>query len=363
MKVRILGLFPLSGNNGGIASWAKNYLSAFSDNNFVIDTIDIAKYSGVKHLFFLNNLFNSLFTMFIVRRKLQRKLLADKYDIIHATTSGRLGILRDFMVGRICKKKGVKTILHCHYGCIISDYKSKLWGGILRLSFKQYDQIWVLDQFSYDELCKDKRICEKINLVPNFICVGNSRDLRQKEYHNVAFVGNLLPSKGIFELVEAAKHLNVRLDIVGPGTNDVLKKIKLIAGADLSKKIFIHGRLTNEDAVKFMQDVDIVALPTFYPFEAFPVSILEAMSLSKLVISCPRAAIPEMLTACDGTMCGILVKEQSYQAIVEAIMWCQSYKLKADLMCQKAFDKVYFCYRTDIVLNKYKANYNRLLEK
>ena len=67
----------------------------------------------------------------------------------------------------------------------------------------------------------------------------------------------------------------------------------------------------------------MIALPTYYPSEAFPISILEAMSRGKMVISCPRAAIKDMLTAVDGKPCGILVREKSVDDIVDAIKWCQ----------------------------------------
>ena len=110
-----------------------------------------------------------------------------------------------------------------------------------------------------------------------------------------------------------------------------------------------------------MHEVDIVALPTYYPWEAFPISIIEAMSLTKMVISCPRAAIPDMLTDLDGNPCGILVPEKSVDGIVDAIMWCQTHKKEADKMCQKAYEKVYNCYRKEVVYKLYRENYRRLL--
>ena len=85
-----------------------------------------------------------------------------------------------------------------------------------------------------------------------------------------------------------------------------------------------------------MHSVDILALPTYYASEAFPISILEAMSLTKMVISCPRAAIKDMLTDLDGNPCGMLVEPKSTDAIINAINWCQTHRKEADLMCQKS---------------------------
>ena len=129
----------------------------------------------------------------------------------------------------------------------------------------------------------------------------------------------------------------------------------------MNKKVYIHGRLPNIEAVKFMHDVDIIALPTYYPSEAFPISILEGMSLTKMVISCPRAAVPDMLTDLNGKPCGMLVPERSVQGIVDAINWCQSHSTEADAMCQKAYEKVYSCYRTEVVYELYRGNYRKLV--
>ena len=110
-----------------------------------------------------------------------------------------------------------------------------------------------------------------------------------------------------------------------------------------------------------MHDVDIVALPTYYHSEAFPISIIEAMSLSKLLISCNQAAVPDMLTSLDGSPCGLLVEKKSSDAIVDAINWCQTHKEEADTMCKKAYEKVFACYRKEVVYELYKTHYKELI--
>ena len=84
------------------------------------------------------------------------------------------------------------------------------------------------------------------------------------------------------------------------------------------------------------------------------------MSLTKLVISRRRAAIPDMLTDNDGGMCGILVEERCSKAITTAIKWCQDNSLQAEVMCRKAYEKVYNCYRKEVVYEIYRKNYQQL---
>lgn len=358
--MNIIGLFPLTGN-GGIASWTKKYLATFPDNEFRILPLNVSP--DERHG---QGTYGRLLSGFSAIRRIKKEIKevfrANTIDVLHTTTSGNLGSLRDIAVAKLCRKHGVKTIMHCRYGCIPEDYKSNgLVGRLLHRSMQLFDQIWVLDKRTYNYLKTVDTIKDKVFLTPNSIEVKEEINPAPKEYKRIAFVGNLIPTKGLYELTEAALRCDVRLDIIGPGSEEVNNKLREIVGDQLNKKVYIHGRLPNIEAVKFMHDVDIIALPTYYPSEAFPISILEAMSLTKMVISCPRAAVPDMLTDLDGKPCGMLVPEKSVEGIVGAINWCQTHKEEANQMCRKAYEKVYNSYRTDVVYEIYRNNYRSVL--
>lgn len=363
--MKIIGLMPLSGN-GGISSWTRVFRQSFPDDKHEFVFIDEAPYkktrTGDKENIFYRG-YSGLSVLFRILKQLKRHLKTQHYDLLHTTTSGSIGSLRDFLVAKICHQYDVKVILHCRYGCIVEDLQShNLIGFLLRKVFREMDQIWVLDSHSFNTLRQNKDLCDKVFLTPNCITIKESCDENPKAYNRVAFVGNLVPDKGLYELIEACVLTNVRLDVIGPGTEEIVEHIKKIAGRKIGESIFLHGRVPNPIAVELMHQTDIVALPTYYRQEAFPISILEAMSLTKLVISCPRAAVRDMLTGMDGKDCGILVKPKSVKSIVNAIMWCQTHKKDADQMCKRAYEKVYKCYRTEVVYNLYRTNYSKLIE-
>lgn len=361
--MNIIGLFPLTGN-GGIASWTKKIIKTFpdKDHKFTFVNVSPAPRIGKLSKTFLFRTLSGISTMFRILRELKVILKKGRYDILHTTTSGNIGSLRDYFVAMLCKKYGVKRIMHCRYGCITEDIKSNsLIGKLLRKAMNEFDQIWVLDSRSYNTLKGIDNLKDKVYLTPNSIDVTEDINLTPKEYKRIAFIGNLIPTKGLYELVEACTRTNVKLDIIGPGSDEVISKIKKIAGSKLDNSVFIHGRLPNSEAVKFMHEVDIVALPTYYPSEAFPISIIEAMSLTKMVISCPRAAIKDMLTDLEGKPCGMLVEPKSADAIVDAINWCQTHKEEADMMCQKAYEKVNTCYKKEVVYDLYRSLYAKLV--
>lgn len=363
---KVLFVAPTSGN-GGITSWAANYMANMTADYELIpvsmskrrSTITTDHENPVRRI--VHGLLDMLDTALEVNKVLKHN---PDIKLMHVTTSGSLGSVRDLLIGYIAKKRQVKSIMHCHYGCISEDYlRSNIMGKILRMSISLYNQIWVLDSKSEMTLNNVAGLNNRIFKTPNFIEVPETCTLFPKEYKNVAFVGNLAPTKGLYELIRAVNSLDngTVLHIIGPGTPDVNNVIKSIAKDNLGGKVVLYGKLPNKEAIEIINKMDIIALPTYYQWEAFPISILEAMSRGKMVISCPRAAIPDMLKADDNSFCGLLVKEKDEDEIRDAIIWCQTHKSEADIMCEKAYHKVYNSYRTDVVMKVYTNNYHLLL--
>ena len=366
MAINVLFLCPLKGN-GGIQSWVKNMLTYFEDSDCHLYHVDTAPdkpfpqfkkydawYYGIK----------SFVKVFWKVRRLMRA--TPQIQLMHTTTSGGTGSLRDYVLGKVCKRKGLKLILHCHFGTVGELYDDQSWRGrVFRNALMIYDQIWVLDQHSASYLKSKEALKDKVFLTPNPITVSQISTLKTKSYRKIGYVGNLYPSKGVFELVKAVRDLgdDTELMIAGLGNDENISKIKETAQDDYGKRIHYLGWLSNEDALALIDSLDIMCLPTYYELEAFPISILEAMCRGKLIISCARVAIPDMLTSDDGTSCGILVKEKSSQAIADAIKWCQEHPDEADQMCIKAYNKVYTSYRDDIVYRLYMSNYNHAISK
>jgi len=359
----ILFVAPLHGN-GGIASWAANYRRVMHSNVNLI-SIGVSKRRALRGKVTIFNVFlDGLLDLREVLHDIRKTLKSEKdVSLMHMTTSGGYGTFRDFFIVRFVKRMGIKSIMHCHYGCISEDYSSKgLIGFVLRRTLRLFDQIWVLDRKSFQTLDQDPNLHGKIELVPNFLEVSPSTTYTEKDFYHVGFVGNLIPTKGIYDLTAAVKACeNTKLDIIGPGEESVINKIIIIAGEEFENRIFLHGKVDNSTAIKMMQSIDILGLPTYFPSEAFPISILEAMSLSKMVVSCDRAAISDMLMGNDGKLCGLLVPPQSPTDIIAAIKWCQSHRREANEMCKNAYRKVYESYRTEVVVKMCLDNYQKLL--
>lgn len=365
-QYNLLFLTSVSGN-GGIASWSRKIINTFPQDKYLFLIVD----RSIKGRKFNDNrlwarFYAGIKEMIQIRAKVISEINKQKIDILHSTTSGSLGTFRDYIISGICQHHGIPSVMHCHYGCISEDVQRGLFGWFLRKTMRRFTQIWVLDNRSLNTLKSIKRLENKVFLTPNSIEVKTGITISPKSYHHVAFIANLIPSKGLYELVEAVVKLDrgeLHLSIVGKGAEEVVEKVKELAGDKLGKNIHLLGQLPNEKVMEFLDTVDMVALPTYYPWEAFPISILEAMSKGKIVISTKRAAIGDMLTGIDGKPCGCFVREKSVDDIADAIKWCMDNPSLADEMCKSAYEKVYQCYRMEVVYGIYKKHYDELTSK
>jgi len=353
--------------NGGILSWAKKLLDNFFGQDFQAITVNSSKRrSTIKRRNNVLRAFDGILDTISTFYGAWKVLKNNQIDLMHITTSGGAGTLRDYILVNLCHQYGVPCVLHCHYGCISKDFVSKrFFGCLLRKTLHLYDNIWVLDHISETTLKSDSSLEKKVFIAPNSISVPDSCDLSAKCYKTMAFVGNLNPQKGLFELVHAVADydLDVTLTIAGPAMDDTIQEMKRIAGNSFGTKIHYVGKLPGPEAVELIKSVDILALPSYYTLEAFPISILEAMSYGKMVISTRRAAIQDMLTDIDGNECGYFVREKSVEDIVDAIKWCQDNPKEADMRCAKAYEKVKACYSTEVVYGIYRNLYRELLNK
>lgn len=357
---KVLFICPTNGN-GGIQSWTRKMLQTFSNDEFSLFHVDVSfRRSVLNHHSGILRRIDGLMDLLDVYWRTKKAIKTNTFALMHTTTSGSIGTLRDYVLVKLCHSHNIPCVMHCRYGCITEDFDNKsLQGKLLRKTMHLYDNIWVLDKRSESTLKKDPILSSKVFLTPNSIAVPDQCDLSPKQYNKIAFVGNLIPSKGLYELIHAVTDfdIDVSLSIVGPGKQEIIDTIKGIAGQHWGGKVKYLGKFTNPEAVELIKSVDIICLASYYPSEAFPISIIESMSYGKFVIGTRRAAIPDMLTDLDGNECGYLVREKSVDDIVEAIRWCQMNPLEADARCSKAYEKVKACYSVDVVYKLYRTLY------
>lgn len=123
----------------------------------------------------------------------------------------------------------------------------------------------------------------------------NSFDFREKRFKRKAkpkipkilFVGRLVKSKGVYELLEAARILkqgnfSFKLSFIGDGSEKVRME-KTIEKYNLEKEIKVRGKLPYEKTQKEYCKHDIFINPSYT--EGLPTTVLEALAHSLLIVA------------------------------------------------------------------------------
>lgn len=138
---------------------------------------------------------------------------------------------------------------------------------------------------------------------------------------NILHSGRLVSKKGVPDLVKVFSDLStrmpdIRLNVIGDGPE--LGAIQQLAQD--TRAVKFYGSQPHEEVKKFMLDADIFVLNSRVgdsgDMEGLPVSLLEAMSMGKAVVSTRHAGIPEAVT--DGVN-GLLVNEKDNASLSAAI--------------------------------------------
>jgi glycosyltransferase involved in cell wall biosynthesis len=118
----------------------------------------------------------------------------------------------------------------------------------------------------------------------------------------VLYVGDILWSKNIPALIEAAREINVSLVFVGkrftdktidkshPWNKDIVKAQKAI---EEDKRLMALGYVSNEDLIKLYNAAALLCQPSHC--EGFGLTVLEAMSCGCPVVVSNRGSLPEIV--------------------------------------------------------------------
>jgi len=132
------------------------------------------------------------------------------------------------------------------------------------------------------------------------------------------FIGHLLRTKGIFELVDAfrilcRKYHNTHLVFVGEG-QDVQTLVAKVSEVGIEGQVHFVGRRPHDEISDWLSAADVLVLPSWH--EGLPNVVVEAMACERPVVATKVGGIPEAVA--DGKS-GILVERGDVKALANAI--------------------------------------------
>jgi glycosyltransferase involved in cell wall biosynthesis len=166
----------------------------------------------------------------------------------------------------------------------------------------------------------DDRI--KVYLVPNAIdptgLLDEPRSFNRTQPLRLVFMGRMVATKGIFEMVNALHRLKQQgrqftLSIVGNGPEEAQLR-QLVADCGLDDRIEFQGGVFGAAKQRLWLDSDVFLFPTYT--EGLPYALLEAMAAGCVPVTTPVGAIPDVM---DTNVHGLLVPAKEPSRLAAAI--------------------------------------------
>lgn len=286
-----------------------------------------------------------------------RAISKTKADLFYFTISQSIGgNLRDLLIMRLLRKQGKKCLIHLHGGYFRKLYDEKMksfqkkWN---RTALKNVDGVIVLGEslrYIFAGLVDE----DSIFVMPN--CVDDEFLLSEDEieekintetdtYH-ILYLSNFIESKGYNVVLGMAKEYKehpgkkkLHFDFAGKYYGDDEKQFfeNYVIGNDLQDMVTYHGVVSGEAKRELLKKCTFFVLPTRYPKEGQPISILEAMGNGMVVLTTDHAGIPDVVS--DGVNgCVKSVKLDLVGEYLNYLNDMDDYKLR--LTQQKNRDKV-----------------------
>jgi len=164
---------------------------------------------------------------------------------------------------------------------------------------------------------------DKIKPIPNGIPFEIKNKISNRGNIQITYLSNMDITKGWKVLFHAAENIckdngKVKYAFYGNPTNSSPKEsISLLFNNSAYKEqIIYYGPAYNEEKLKVLSMTDIFCFPTFYPAEAFPLSILEAMAYGLPIITTNQGGISEAISDGKG---GLIVEKNNVNDLVEKL--------------------------------------------
>ena len=272
---RALYIGPLN-TYGGIGAVLRTYEKNLKHFNFISTHKDHSKIGSI--FYFLYSVIKVIFYLLFNR----------KIKIVHIHSASKGSFIRKVILVLIAKTFKKKVVFHMHGGQFKEYFKQVIWGRYFLIEVLKSVDIFIC-------LTEEWKIYFQENIgLMNVLVLGNpikiQDSISKKPFNQVIsllFLGSINSKKGIFDLLKYLQSniyfKNKQIQLTIGGTGEVEKLTSLMQDPIFQNQINYIGFVTEKSKDEAIRDCDVFILPSYY--EGLPVSILEAMSHGKPVIS------------------------------------------------------------------------------
>jgi len=295
--------------------------------------------------------FRKIYLVFELYFRVFWALLSFRPDNIYFTASVKsIAFYRDFLISSLwkfyCLFKKINIYYHYHTKGVNAFVKgSCLKLKLTRIFLKEVNLILLspLLEADFKRVKTYREVFFLPNGVENKISSGTFDGLIGKKYNilnqvEVLYLSNMIKSKGYFEVLKLAtkvKNQNIHFHFAGGWENndDRDEFLKFVIDENLSKKVTFHGFVNGAEKDSLFKNAHIFIFPTRYPKEAFPLSILEALSYGIPVLASDEASIPSIINKqCGTTLADMSLLEAEFNNVQQNLL-----NTKTSKYCRKRY--------------------------
>ena len=246
------------------------------------------------------------------------KLLTRRYDLCYlAITCHGVGFLKDAPFVLLCKLFRRKVLIHQHNKGMSRCVDRWPYRWLLPLVYRN-TRVMLLSWHLYPDIA---RVVKREQVVVCANGVPPLADYRLQPIARLLFLSNLIPSKGVYVLLDACKMLRERghaftCDFVGGETKEIDRATfeGVVRECGLEGVVCYHGPKYGEEKEMYWQRADVFVQPTYE--DCFPLTIVEAMQHGKPVVSTDEGAVPDIV---QHGVNGFVCQRQDVDSLAEAL--------------------------------------------
>jgi glycosyltransferase involved in cell wall biosynthesis len=281
-----------------------------------------------------------------------------KVKIVHVHMSFNGSFWRKYFFYKLSNRFSVPFVLHLH-GSEFKDYvnkSSKHRLAKIKELFRRSSAVMVLSP-GWKNYVDGQFGCDA-TVIENYVDVTSENLSRHADRKDIVFVGAFIKRKGILELIEtfASSKLDCNLHLCGDGPLMATAR-QLVKDLNIEDQVVFHGWVGFDQKISVFKGCRLFVLPSYN--EGLPLTIIEALACSCVVVSTNVGAIPEVISH---GINGFIFDAGDFKQLSILLSSTYSDTAMLDQVSSSGLYEYNKRFRSEVVIPQIKAVYMRLDE-